>query len=66
MHSEEIISEIKISQKVAVHALIINAEGKMLVAHRTLQNDWKPNEIDIFGGSVEMGEDPEIAFNKIS
>lgn len=45
-----------IFQRVAVHGLIINNEGKILVAHRCLNNDHKPDETDIFGGSVEMGE----------
>lgn len=49
-------------QRVAAHALIVNNEGKVLVAHRMATNDWKPNEWDIFGGSIEMGElDPEKA-----
>ena len=43
-------------QRVAVHALIVDEKGRMLVAHRTAKNDWKPNEWDTFGGSIEMGE----------
>ena len=46
----------EIFQRVAAHALIVDDEGKMLVAHRTENNDWKPGEWDTFGGSIEMGE----------
>jgi 8-oxo-dGTP diphosphatase len=43
-------------QKVATHALI-KKDGKYLVLHRSPVNDYKPNEWDTPGGSVEFGED---------
>lgn len=42
--------------KVAMHALI-KKEGKYLVLHRSKANNYKPNEWDIPGGTVEFGED---------
>lgn len=46
----------EIYQRVAVHALIVNDVGQYLVAHRALTNDHEPDKIDLFGGSVELGE----------
>ena len=48
-------------QKVAIHALIKNSEGKYLVTRRSKKNDWQPGFFDIPGGTVEFGEEPEKA-----
>lgn len=51
-------------QIVAAHALIVNDDGKFLVAHRSLSNDHEPDKYDLFGGTVEMGEHLEIALER--
>ncbi|HWS49188.1 MAG TPA: NUDIX domain-containing protein [Candidatus Methanoperedens sp.] len=51
-------------QKVAAHALIINNEGKFLVAHRSLSNDHEPDKFDLFGGTVEIGEHLQEALTR--
>ncbi|MBP9818278.1 NUDIX hydrolase [Candidatus Shapirobacteria bacterium] len=43
-------------QRIAVHALIIDGDKRMLVTHRSADNDHSPDTYDTFGGSVEMGE----------
>lgn len=51
-------------QKVAVHGLI-KREGKYLITHRSLEENWKPGEWDIPGGTVEFGElDPKKALDR--
>lgn len=51
-------------QKIATHALIVNNEGKFLIAHRSLSNDYEPDKYDLFGGTVEMGEHLEDALKR--
>jgi len=46
----------EIFQKVAAHALIVNEEGKYLIAHRSFTNDHEPDKWDLFGGTVEDKE----------
>ena len=50
-------------QKVAAHAFI-KRDGKFLVTKRSPQNDYKPNEWDIPGGTIEFGETPEEALKR--
>lgn len=50
-------------QKVAVHAYIKKG-NKFLVTHRSSNNDYKPNEWDLPGGTVEFGETVEIALKR--
>lgn len=50
-------------QKVAVHGLIKKG-NKFLVTLRSPVNDYKPNEWDLPGGTVEFGEDPIVALKR--
>lgn len=50
-------------QKVAVHAFIKKG-NKFLVTLRSPVNDYKPNEWDLPGGTVEFGEDIEPALKR--
>lgn len=50
-------------QKVAVHGLIKKG-NKFLVTLRSPVNDYKPNEWDLAGGTVEFGEEPENALKR--
>lgn len=48
---------------VAVHALI-ERDGKYLVTRRCPQNDYKPGEWDVPGGTAEAGEEIEITLKR--
>ena len=50
-------------QKVAVHAYIKRG-SKFLITLRSSINDYKPNEWDLPGGTVEFGEDPIYALKR--
>lgn len=50
-------------QKVAVHGLIKKG-NRFLVTLRSPNNDYKPNEWDLPGGTVEFGEDPTTALKR--
>ncbi len=50
-------------QKVAVHAYIKKG-SKFLCTLRSPINDYKPNEWDLPGGTVEFGECPEEALKR--
>jgi len=47
-------------QKIATHGLI-KKNGKYLLILRSPVNDYKPNEWDLPGGTIEFGEEPEKA-----
>ena len=48
------------SKKIAV-ILLRNAEGKVLLQHRTNEAPTFPNHWALFGGHIESGETPEQA-----
>jgi len=50
-------------QKVAVHALIRKG-NKFLATLRSKNNDYKPEEWDLPGGTVEFGETSETALKR--
>jgi len=50
-------------QKVAAHG-VIKKDGKYLMTLRSSVNDYKPNEWDIPGGTIEIGETPEEALTR--
>jgi 8-oxo-dGTP diphosphatase len=50
------MSTMGISQK----AVILNAEGKFLVLHRSSTAPSKPNQWDLPGGELDYGEDPSV------
>jgi len=51
-------------QKVGVCGLIIRDDGKYLVVRRSKVNDFRPNVYDLPGGSVEFGEDLNLALSR--
>ena len=50
-------------QKVAVHAYIKKGSN-FLITLRSSVNDYKPNEWDLPGGTVEFGENPTKALKR--
>lgn len=50
------MSTVGISQK----AVILNAEGKFLVIHRSPSAPSKPNQWDLPGGELDFGEDAAV------
>ncbi len=52
------------SQRVQSKVILLNSDGKVLIARRSEYSERRANEWELVGGGVEVGESPEKAASR--